>query len=629
MNVFFASKLRTWALVLVAVAVIGSLDHITGHEVDVSVLYFPAVAVAAWYLSVGEAAAVALLCSLVEFVANYLAGLTYSSHIIAVWNVTIFCCVFLVVAFAVHKIRELTNRYQRIAAIIDCSDDAILSVKINGAIDSWNEGAERLFGYQAREIIGRPAAVLLPPGQAEEAMLYPSTKLDTLRLTKDGRQVNVSVVASAIRDPAGRLISVSHIVRDITARKRVEEALRRTMDELREADRKKDEYLAILAHELRNPMSTISAAASLLGQMELPAQAEKARAALQRQTKQLGRLVEDLLDLSRLSRGKITLEKENVDLRDLLGHAAEILEPDIRNSGHVLTLQLPEESLITDADPLRLQQIFTNLLSNAARYTDRGGEIAVVAQRAGDLAIITVKDTGIGVERDLQQKIFEPFFQIAPGIHRPRSGLGLGLTLVKSLTELHGGTVSVHSEGTGKGSMFTVSLPIEQVRSVAKAPRLLDVESGLNVLVVDDNRDTAILCASIFQNAGHDAVVAYDGESGLTLAIEKIFDVILLDIGLPGLDGYEVARRIRAASLDATLIVAVTGYGQERDRDMSREAGIDAHCLKPLQYEELVPILADWQHSERAKATQALRQKKSPENVSVNIGRPEIADYEI
>jgi PAS domain S-box-containing protein len=367
--------------------------------------------------------------------------------------------------------------------------------------------------------------------------------------------------------------------------------------ELREADRRKDEFLATLAHELRNPLATVRNALYVL---QLPgadaASAARAREMMGRQVEQLVRLVDDLLDVSRVMHGRVALRRERVDLATVLTRAVETARSAIDAAGHELTVALPAEPVWVDADVVRLTQVVGNLLHNAAKYTERGGRIALGAGREGDEAVIRVRDTGIGIRPDMLSRIFDLFVQTDRAADRSQGGLGIGLTLVRRLVEMHGGSVRAHSDGPGTGSEFVVRLPARPAASVepsANGPPAPAAAPQRRVLVVDDNADAAESLAMLLRLEGQEVRVAHDGPAALQAVGAERPDVIFLDIGMPGMDGYEVCRRLRQQSgLDGAVLVALTGWGQEEDRSRGREAGFDRHLVKPVGMETLQEVLA-------------------------------------
>jgi PAS domain S-box-containing protein len=377
---------------------------------------------------------------------------------------------------------------------------------------------------------------------------------------------------------------------DITERKRMEEALR-------EADRRKDEFLATLAHELRNPLAPVRNAVQILELADSDAAAlRQAREIIQRQVGQLTRLVDDLLDVSRISRGKITLRREPVSLRAAVQMAVETCRSQIESAGHALRIDLPPSDLELEADPARLAQVLSNLLSNAAKYMEPGGDIRLSAAGEGGQAVIRIRDTGVGMAADALDRIFDPFVQVDASLERSQGGLGIGLTLVRSLVELHGGTVEAHSDGLGHGSELVVRLPLAS-RAGASDPagRLAEetADGGRKVLLADDNRDSAESLALLLGLYGHEVRVAYDGIAAVEVARAFRPEVALLDIGMPGLNGYEVARKLRQEAGDRPLtLVALTGWGQDGDRLRSREAGFDHHLVKPADPDALQRLLA-------------------------------------
>jgi PAS domain S-box-containing protein len=379
---------------------------------------------------------------------------------------------------------------------------------------------------------------------------------------------------------------------DIDERRRAEESLR-------EADRRKDEFLAMLAHELRNPLAPIRNAVKLLrdaGQTD-PVR-EWSRDVIERQVDQLTRLVDDLLDVSRITRGKIQLQVETLDLATVVSGAVETSRPRIDARKHQLEVRLPGEPVRVVGDLVRLTQVVSNLLNNAAKFQDEGGFVSVRAEREDDDAVIRVRDQGTGIAPEMLGEVFELFAQAERTMDRAEGGLGIGLSLVKSLVEMHGGSVSVHSAGRGRGAEFTVRLP---ALVAAEDPgKQADVDpsanrpgEGVRVLVVDDNQDAADSLTMLLALRGFDASVCHDGTSALAAALEKKPDVIVLDLGLPGVDGFEVCRRLREAGMLKTCIIAVTGFGQDEDRRKSQSVGFDAHMVKPVDPDQLVKRISE------------------------------------
>ena len=415
----------------------------------------------------------------------------------------------------------------------------------------------------------------------------------------DGQWRLCSIRAVPIANADGTIREWVGVHTDITERRRDEEKLRQLATKLTEADRRKDEFLATLAHELRNPLAPIRTGLQL---MKLPgvqqANIEQARSMMERQLTQMVRLVDDLMDVSRISRGKLDLRKARVPLAAVLNSAVETSRPLIAQMGHELTITLPQQPLIVDADLTRLAQVFLNLLNNAAKYSDRGGHIHLQLEGQGNEAVVTVTDTGIGIAADQLPRIFEMFTQLGPTLERSQGGLGIGLTLVKRLVDMHDGSVKATSKGPGLGSEFVVRLPLMIEASRLQASGAEDepaaTMSSLRILIVDDNRDGADSLSEMLKLMGNDTRTAYDGQQGVDLAGVYRPDVILLDIGLPKLNGYQACRHIRGQpwGKDAVLI-AVTGLGQEEDRRRSNEAGFDHHLVKPVDPLALMKMLAE------------------------------------
>jgi signal transduction histidine kinase len=407
-------------------------------------------------------------------------------------------------------------------------------------------------------------------------------------------------------------------VRYALERKRAEEELRRAREELEdrvrertaalteanarlaEDDRRKDEFLATLAHELRNPLAPIRNALGVLRLQRLgDPVVEQLGGMMGRQVALMVRLIDDLLDVSRITRGKIELRKELVDVARVAADAVETARPLIQERRHHLETALPAEPLRLEADPARLAQVIANLLNNAAKYTEPGGRIRLAAERQDGEAVVRVRDTGIGVRPEMLPKIFDLFQQADRPEGRVSEGLGIGLTLVKRLVELHGGRVSAHSAGPGQGSEFVVRLPLPAAPGLVRAPSSRPTRgaagaAGRRVLIVEDNADAADSLALLLRALGHEVRVVGDGPAALEAASSFRPDVALLDIGLPEMDGYEVARRLRRdPALGDAVLVALSGYGQEEDRRRSHAAGFDVHLVKPVDLEGLQALLAD------------------------------------
>ncbi|HEV7280513.1 MAG TPA: PAS domain S-box protein [Pirellulaceae bacterium] len=404
-------------------------------------------------------------------------------------------------------------------------------------------------------------------------------------LRPDGEVVWVNNSISVVRDVDGQPVRVVAVSVDVTARKRAE-------DDLREANLRKDEFLAMLAHELRNPLAPIRSGLDLLAMTGVESEIIEA---MQQQVSHLVRLVDDLLDASRIMRGRVELRKRPVGLAAILKQAAATVRPLIDAHDQTLTLSLPSEDVRLYADPVRLTQVISNLLHNASKYNERGGEIFLSASVESDEVAVTVRDTGVGIEPELLPKVFDLFTQSSRSIDRSQGGLGIGLTVVKSLVEMHGGVVSARSDGPGEGSEFTVRLPIHPGPHEEESIERVERETPRNrILVVDDNVAAAKMLSRLLTKlGGHEVFLAHDGPGALAAASACRPDIILLDIGLPGMDGYEVARQLRALpEFERTLVVALTGYGTEADRSRSLHAGCDDHIVKPPGIDALRSLFA-------------------------------------
>jgi signal transduction histidine kinase len=415
------------------------------------------------------------------------------------------------------------------------------------------------------------------------------------------------------RIDSGVALSVSDIMLATALASRAATALdnARLHEELRQADRQKVDFLSMLAHELRNPLAPICNAVQLLRMNAADgAELQWSSDVIDRQVVQMVRLVDDLLDVSRITSGKIRLQREVMDVVQAVNHAVEMSQPLMEERNHRLSVVLPARAVWIDGDQARITQVITNLLNNAAKYTEDGGQIQVVVRNEGTQVSISVRDNGIGIQPEMLRSVFDLFTQVDQTLDRSTGGLGIGLTLVHQLSEMHGGTVTAESDGPGRGSVFTVTLPTccprqDAPESVPERGAAATDPQRRRILIVDDNADAADTLASLFRIAGHQIQVAYDGPSGVTIANAFQPEVALLDIGLPGLDGYAVAERLRDA--DATrnsLLIAISGYGQPMDEARSRRAGFDLHLVKPVDFHSLQSVL---QSDRRATSTRSVR----------------------
>ncbi|WP_128546259.1 PAS domain S-box protein [Larkinella soli] len=493
----------------------------------------------------------------------------------------------------------LRDSQQRLQIVLNSiADHAIITLDPLGRITSWNQGAQQLFVYAESEAIGQSGEIIFTPedrarGELEKEMAlargqgWAPDERDHIR--QDNSRLYLSGVMSPLYDADEQLLGYVKVARDLTERRRMEQALR-------EADGRKDEFLAMLAHELRNPMSTIRSGLQILSLTAGdPETMLSTVVMINRQTDHLVRLVDDLLDVSRISRGKIELQKQRVNVVDIVRQTAQAIEPLYQPQDRRLTVGLPAAGIYVDGDATRLAQVVTNLLTNGLRYTRPGGQVWLsLAHRAGE-AILEVRDNGIGLVKDQLSTIFELFVQVDNSPARSQGGLGLGLTLVKRLVELHGGRVEAQSEGLGQGSTFTVHLPTlhKAAESQPTSPeRSTDQAVRQRLLVIDDNPDAAMTLSLLLKLKGFEMHTRNSGQAGLEAAESLAPRAILLDIGMPDLDGYETCRLIRQQSWGrAMIIIALTGYGQDEDRQRTQEAGFDGHLVKPVDLEVLLKLV--------------------------------------
>ncbi|HEY3580178.1 MAG TPA: PAS domain S-box protein [Pyrinomonadaceae bacterium] len=625
-----------------------------------------------------------------------------------------------------------------LAAIVESSNDAIISKSLDGLIQSWNAAAERLFGYTAEEAIGQHISLVIPPERVDEedqiiAQLRTGQRLEhfeTERVRRDGRRITVSLTISPIVDDTGTVIGASKIARnvterrriererqnfvtlienstdfigmcdmngipffinraglqlvgldnidearaaaiedfffpedqplimneflprvletghgeievrfrhfktgaarwmaykvlllrdeagkplgfatvsqDVTERKRLEDNLRRLAMDLSVADQRKNEFLATLAHELRNPLAPMSNMLQVLKHAKGDGEVlQRAHETIERQLDQMVRLVDDLLDLNRITHDRLELRRGEIELSSAIQQAVEVARPLLDAAGHELVIELPDEPIYLYADRARLAQVFGNLLNNSAKYTGPEGVIALTAELGAGEVVVTVRDNGAGIPPDKLNSIFDMFMQVDKTSDQSQGGLGIGLTLVKRLVEMHGGSIEPRSAGEGLGSEFVVHLPV-LARAGDAGPDGARVgsqsveESQLQrrVLIVDDNRDSADSLSMLLELTGNQTYVAHDGLEAVEAAEKHRPDVMLLDIGLPKLDGHEVCRRIREQSWGKDIImIALTGWGQESDRRKSQEAGFNGHLVKPVDYDKLLELLGELTNS--------------------------------
>jgi PAS domain S-box-containing protein len=490
-----------------------------------------------------------------------------------------------------HRVeRKLVDSELRLASIIGTTMDAIVMCDESLKILLFNRSAEQMFGCMAAQAIGERLDRFMPtvnPGEtaADAGGLRRRLELDAVRA--DGSQLPIEVSVSDVVVHGQRHFTV--IARDISER-------RRTEAELRQADRRKDEFLGMLAHELRNPLAAILNAGEVLGLTAEEPRAKKLISVVQRQTRALARMVDDLLDVSRVTLGKIRLTSEPLLLGQIVTRVAETLQSTV-GKNHQFEVSVDHEPVWLSGDVTRLEQVLSNLVTNANKFTPPGGRISIRAGRDGDEAVIRVADTGVGIEPALLPKVFELFVQADRSLDRSLSGLGIGLARVRQIVALHGGVVTAHSDGPGKGSEFVVRLPAMPEERVPDAATPEDKRSEsrrMRVLVVDDQPDMADCVALLIETLGHQARAVYDGTTAVALSRAESPDIMFVDVGMPGMTGYDVARQIRQQpDLAQIRLVALTGYGQDHDRSRALQAGFDLHLTKPISDATLRNVLAD------------------------------------
>ncbi|MBW3539780.1 MAG: response regulator [Planctomycetes bacterium] len=509
--------------------------------------------------------------------------------------------------------RRLAEQNVRVAAMLSSIGDAVITTDTEGRVTFLNPSAQHLTGWR-EEALGKdlPEVLQIVSATTREPVENAATRVlrqnemvgvadDTVLIRKDGMEIPIDDSGAPIRDEHGNIAGVVLVFRDITERRRLEQDLRQRVQELAEADRRKNEFLAMLSHELRNPLAPIRHAFQVVraGVSEQSEEFCRACDIMERQIEHLVRLVDDLLDVSRVSQGMIRLCKERLDLAAVVARVIEGSQTLIDARRHTLEVMLPSLPLPVEADPVRLAQVVWNLLNNAAKYTPQGGRIRVAVEQENGQAVVRVRDSGVGIAPEMLSRVFDLFTQGEHTLDRAEGGLGIGLTLVRRLTEMHGGTAQGFSAGPGQGSEFVVRIPLlRDARAAARpeepsrAPGEVVPVSGRRILVVDDNRDAAECLAMLLRLYGNDVRIAHQGQLALELADTYRPDLVLLDIGLPDLSGLEVCRRLRAQpGGHERLVVAVTGYGDEDDRRRCLEAGFDAHLVKPADLAALQGLL--------------------------------------
>jgi len=507
---------------------------------------------------------------------------------------------------------QLTVQGQRLAEtdelfrllVANIRDYAIFMLDASGCVATWNIGAGRIKGYAADEIIGHHFSQFYPEvdvraGKCEMELEVAAREGrfedEGWRVRKDGSQFWANVVITAIRDASGTLLGFAKITRDLTERKRSEDE-RAARLAAEEANRIKDEFLATLGHELRNPLAPIVTALQLT-KLHGDTTSTRELQIIERQVHHMIHLVDDLLDVARVARGKLELRKQVVDLRDSVARAIEIASPLVEQKDHHLEVKVPPHALLVDGDAPRLTQLFANLLTNAAKYTDPGGHIVVQVGQVDDRVVVEVRDDGMGITAELLPRLFEPFVQGPRASDRAPGGLGLGLGLVRALAELHGGSVEARSAGPRQGSTFTVQLPAAaRAESASPVPAVTAPRKSARrrILVVDDNEDARVLLADVLAELGHEVKSAADGPEALELVRSFTPEIAILDIGLPVMDGYELAVRLRETTDGSRVrLLALSGYGHAADQARSKAAGFDRHLVKPVELRRLLNAMAE------------------------------------
>ncbi len=506
----------------------------------------------------------------------------------------------------------LRSSEERFRVLFDLGPVAIFSCDRDGMVQDFNRRAAELWGCTPNaataHFITRRSSCSIETGARRRARMIRSRKcskrVSRSRMREfyierpDGSRIVVSVTFAPLKNEHGGITGAIVAFHDITERRVLEDALVTRAAELAQADRRKDEFLAMLAHELRNPLAPMRNGVDILKDADVTDEdREHAQRILVRQIENMSRLIDDLLDVSRITKGKIELRREPVALEAVVAAAVSTIRSSISKSGQVLSVSLPSEPIYLLADATRLEQVFGNLLGNACKYSGDGSHIEVRAELTAAAGspevIVSVRDDGIGIAPELLPRVFDLFVQATRSLDRAHGGLGIGLTLVQRLVKLHGGSVEARSGGLGRGSEFIVRLPVIEhapARPVpAPAPQL---ESPRRILIVDDNTDSARSLAMIQRRRGHEARTAFSGPDAVALAAEFLPDVVLLDIGLPGMDGLEVARRLRAMpALNGVVLIAMTRYGRDEDRAEARVAGFDEYLVKPVDLGQLRDLL--------------------------------------
>ena len=490
-------------------------------------------------------------------------------------------------------------------------DYAIFRTDTQGRATTWNRGVQRVLGFEEAEFLGvevsprifTPEAIRegVPQKELEEAERTGVATNNRPMMKKDGTRFYAEGMTTALRDEQGELIGFTKVMQDKTEQKQQAEELAEKTRQLAAANKQKDRFLAVLSHELRNPLTPIRTATELIcneeGQIQV---VEEACEILQRQVDVMVRLVDDLLEASRITSGKVRLRREILDLREVARRAVDTVGSLAKARGQQLSVSLPDEAIWLDADSVRIEQVIVNLLTNAAKYTPEGGNIWLSVQRQDDTGVVRVRDDGEGISSEVMPTLFTLFSQADRSLDNSAGGMGIGLALVASLVEMHGGTAEAHSEGAGKGSEFVVRLPVSArpASEDESGDAVPHSAASLRVLLVDDNADALKMLSMLLKRSGYDVRAETSGAAGLEAAEEFRPHVIILDIGMPGMNGHEFAQHVRShPDLQNVRLVAVSGYGQDADRKQSKEVGIDEHLVKPVASDVLIKLLQEFEAS--------------------------------
>jgi PAS domain S-box-containing protein len=595
------------ALAVVALAALlrMALEPLWGNQIPF-IFFYPAIMLAAWVGGLGPGLAATVVSATL---ADYLWIEPARSLRIESATDALALATFVVNGSLISALNEAWRRgalrllaaEERLRVTLGGIGDAVVTTDARGRVTALNAVAQQLVGWTEPEAAGRPLSEVFVivnevTRQAADNPVYKVLREGsvaglanhTVLLARDGREIPIDDSAAPVRADDGTLLGVVLVFRDITARRQHER-------ERALADRRKDEFLALLGHELRNPLGAIVSAAQLLKQLApLEGRAAWARGVIERQAGHVARMVDDLLDVSRISRGQIVLRREPVPVSSVVAFAEETTRPLFAARGQTLSSTLPTAPAWVDGDVNRLAQVVGNLLSNASRYSPEGASVSLEVECQAAAVVLSVKDRGVGIAPELLPRLFDAFTQREESPERASAGLGLGLTLARRLTEMHGGTIEARSAGPGLGSEFVVRLPTmtgappRPAAPPAPAPASV---SGRRVLLVDDNADSGQALQLALQLAGHDVRLAADGPSALAEAARFAPEVAVLDIGLPGMNGFELARRLRDTGSGSLVLVALTGHGLERDRRRGLESGFDHYLVKPVSPDSIMSLL--------------------------------------